>query len=68
MKQNKDYGEKQYHIKRLEGYRAFVNGVKREDNWYSPVRPNSIDEQGWFDGWDLAKKDSDKKQPGNKNG
>lgn len=52
-----DYGQKQYHMKRLEGYRACATGIPRERNWYSPVRAGSTDERGWFDGWDLARKD-----------
>lgn len=45
---------KQFHIKRLEGYRAAVKGLSRESNWYSPVRPGGEDEEAWFDGFDLA--------------
>ena len=52
-----DYGQKQYHMKRMEGYRACVTGIPRERNWYAPVREGSSDERGWFDGWDLAHKD-----------
>lgn len=54
---NTDYGQKQYHIKRLEGYRACVACIPRSRNWYTPVRPGSTDEKGWFDGLDLANKD-----------
>lgn len=52
-----DYGLKQYHMKRLEGYRACATGVPRERNWYTPVREGTTDERGWFEGWDMAHKD-----------
>jgi hypothetical protein len=55
-----DYGEKQYHMKRLEGYRACIGNVPRENNWYTPVRPFTTDELGWFEGWDLAFKDKER--------
>ena len=53
----KEYGGKQYLLHKLAGYRAACAGIPRQRNWVSPVRPNTTDELGWFDGWDLAEKD-----------
>lgn len=48
---------KQYHIQKLQGYRAATSGIPRERNWFTPVRPGSLDERAWFDGYDLFLKD-----------
>lgn len=56
--QSSEIGEKQYLAKKLEGYRAEAKGIPRQANWYSPVRPGGADEQGWHDGWDLARRDA----------
>jgi len=53
----KEYGRKQYLLHKLIGYRAACAGIPRERNWVTPVRPNTTDELGWFEGWDLAAKD-----------
>ena len=47
----------QFHIKRLEGYRARIANIPRERNYYTPVRPGTEDEIAWFSGCDLAEKD-----------
>lgn len=41
----------------VEGYRANIIGIPRENNWYESVRPDTRDSDLWFVGWDMAQKD-----------
>ena len=41
----------------VDGYRARVKSIPRENNWFDRVRPDTEDSIEWFAGWDKADND-----------